>query len=62
MKNRTDYRQNIQKELEAQGTVGAVLEEYFSELGNQVTGQEIIRDKQLQYKGVDRIINLIDNG
>lgn len=62
MKNRTDYRKNIQKELEAQGTVGAILEEYFTELGNQVTGQEIIRDKQLQYKGVDRIINLIDNG
>lgn len=60
MKKRNDYKRNKEKEKQEQWLIGAVLEEHFKRCGYEVTRQEITEDKQLQSKGIDRIVYLKD--
>ena len=60
MKQRKDYKQNKLKEKQEQWKIGAVINQYFMDIGYKVTKQEITEDKQLQSKGIDRIVYLTD--
>ena len=57
---RKDYERNKQKEREEQKVIKEILDIYFQEKGYKVTKQEIVEDKELQSKGVDRIVYLTD--
>lgn len=61
MSKRNDYKANKQKEQQEQEVIGAILDKYFQEQGYKVIKQEITEDKELQSKGVDRIVYLTDN-
>ena len=61
MSKRNDYKSNKLKEQQEQKVIGAILDKYFQEQGYQVIKQEITEDKELQSKGVDRIVYLTDN-
>lgn len=61
MKQRTDYKQNKLKEKQEQWKIEAVINKYFMDIGYKVTKQELTEDKQLQSKGIDRIVYLTDD-
>ena len=61
MSKRNDYKSNKLKEQQEQKVIGAILDKYFQEQGYQVIKQEITEDKELQSKGIDRIVYLTDN-
>lgn len=61
MSKRNDYKANKLKEQQEQKVIGAILDKYFQEQGYQVIKQEITEDKELQSKGIDRIVYLTDD-